>query len=357
MQDKIKLLAEDCVKVGDKLYFMAKDANFFFTFDLNKEEIDILDSLPEEDTISKRLGAKIVCWNDKLIFVPMTAKKIWIYNLETHTWKGYERKKIGDGKTKDEMFQGVLWKNVLYLIGSNYPAIIRMDLESEKIDYIEEPYVRLKEKREEILDCYFRTDYVQKNNLIYMATCLDNMILVFNMDTLEWNWEVVGNKGNTYSGITYYENNFWLAPRRNSPIVKWNGKTKWKEYSLPAEFELEKFYFLGIIDGGNKIICPGFGDEKTLIIEENKMRIQKGKYTFYKKLNSNLLVRLTDEGKLEIEDLEKHVIKTYWLYVSGKAISSFLKNKWYGVGKKRMDMEDNIYNLNSFLGLLVEDKL
>ena len=54
-----------------------------FSFNLETEQVEIVDSIPEEMFSTYRLGNKIVSWGEELIFVPMAAKKIWRYNITT----------------------------------------------------------------------------------------------------------------------------------------------------------------------------------------------------------------------------------------------------------------------------------
>lgn len=303
----LSLMAEDCVQVDNQLIFIAKDINIIYSLDLKTGEIVIIDSIPEENVLETRLGAKIVHWKEELIFAPMNAKKIWIYNIKTKQWHGLERKKIEGNKTKLEMFEAVLFKNTMFIIGSNYPAIICLDLQTENMTYVEEPYVWLKEKKEELTDCYFRCGYVQKENFLYLASCLQNLVLKFNMETYDHEWIKVGDDNNRYSGIEWDGKNFWLAPRKNTTIVKWDGVDTAIEYPLPAEFQDENFHFLGVVCEQDNIVFPGLLSPYKIVIsdlEQEEMRVMKGQYSFYKKINNMLLISQDLEGNIHIKDKE-----------------------------------------------------
>ena len=109
MKDRelVTLLAEDCVQVNNFLFFIARDVNFVFCLNLDTGKVDLLDSIPEEDIRSARLGANIAYWNNELIFTPMKAEKIWIYNLWTREWHGLKRKRTVDSTVENEMFQQI----------------------------------------------------------------------------------------------------------------------------------------------------------------------------------------------------------------------------------------------------------
>lgn len=325
----VSMVAEDCVQVDNQLIFIARDINIVYSLDLDTGEIILIDSIPEEDVLAKRLGAKIVYWKDELIFAPMKAKKIWIYNLKTRVWHYLERKNLENNQTDMEMFEAVLYENRLFIIGSNYPAIICLNLQTESITYIEKPYERLKEKKEKLADCYFRCGYVQKENYLYLASSLENLVLEFNMDTYDYKWVKVGDDKNRYSGIACDGKNFWLAPRLNTAIVKWDGVDTVTEYLLPIEFQVEKYHFLGVVCVHDKIIFPGMLSPYEIVIsdlERVEMRVAKGQYNFYKKINNVLLANQDLEGKINIKYLEG-IDKNYNCFIKKERISKYLKNK------------------------------
>lgn len=325
----LSMVAEDCVQVGNQLIFIARYINIVYSLDLDTGEIMLIDSIPEEDVLAERLGAKLVHWKDELIFAPMKAKKIWIYNLKTREWHGLERKKLEDNKTDLEMFEAILYDNKLFIIGSNYPAIICLDLQTEKMTYIEELYNRLKVKKEKLADCYFRCGYVQKENYLYIASSLENLVLEFNMDTYDYSWIKVGDDKNRYSGITWDGNHFWLAPRLNTAVVKWDGVNTVTEYPLPTELQEEKYNFLGAICVHNNIVFPGMLAPYGIVIsnlEQGEMKTVQGQYYFYKKINNVLVVNQDIEGRINIKNAED-IDKEFTCCIKKEKIKKYLENR------------------------------
>ncbi len=324
--NKIILCAEDCVKVANKIYFISKDINIVFEIDLLTREINIVDSIPEESILSKRLGAKILCWRDELIFAPMTAKKIWRYSLKTKIWKGYERESLRDGNTGNEMFDAVLYGDNAFIIGSNYPAIMCINLLTEEVEYIKEPYDILTEKRKSLEDCYFRTSYVHIDDAIYLATCLDNKVLRLNLNTKSYEWISVGAEGNRYSGITWDGKDFWLSPRMNTSLVRWDGKECVTEYKLPDKFCEKRLYFLGIVSKDKSMILPAFYTGNSLIMNKDDKVFEEldVAYYFYKNYD-DISISLTSKGELIIT--EDNEIRNIYLEFDRKILSDYIKSK------------------------------
>lgn len=299
MKHMTKIFMEDCVLVGKKIYFFSRDWNALYVADLKLKRTEFVSAMPEEDILARRLCAGIMYHKKKLILIPMTAKKIWIYDLKTDEWKGLERAYTAGEDYHKEIFRAVEYKNNLFLIGSNYPAIIRMDMDTYKLEYLTEPYTFLEPLKKEI-EGYFRSDFCLKENQLLVASCLNNFVLCIDLDTLDFEWREVGNEDFRYSGIAWDGEQYWLSPRTGSPIVKWDGKDKVEFFPLPEGFDNTKYNFLGVqyIDG--KLIFPGMLQDKTLVIEPHAqvqpIQVCEGQYTFYRGIGKDGLLSQTAKG-------------------------------------------------------------
>ncbi|HCT89980.1 MAG TPA: hypothetical protein DF613_01155, partial [Lachnospiraceae bacterium] len=220
---------------------------------------------------------------DKLIFLPTRAKNIWISDKDLQNWEKIQYKNKLEENAQNIALQGLLYKNKLYIIGANYPAIMCMDSD-KKITYIHKPYKRLTEIHNKVKDVYFRKDYVLKDSVLYLASCLDNYVLKLSLDDHNYEWEKVGNRGNRYSGIALSGKKFWLSPRDNmSKIVKWDGQNEVEEIDLPAKFKKCKYPFLGVLCDEKKIFFPGKEQGESIIYSScGEMTVIKGQYQFCK---------------------------------------------------------------------------
>lgn len=303
------VFTEDCVEIDGSLFFAARDFNCICSLDLKNGNLSLIDSFPQGSIFDYRLGAKTVAAGSRLIFPPMRAQKIWSYDIEQKKWEGTERKQLTNGETAGEMFQAVEYSGKLFLIGCNYPAIICRDLQTQKTVYIEEPYCEWKKKGMQMADSYFRSDCAQKGNYLYLAACIDNLVLEFDMETYAYRWIEVGSAQNRYSGIAYDGKDFWLAPRCRTPIVKWDGENEWKEYPLPEEILESKgrFAFLGAIYAHGQVIFPGMEQPNTIVVnpcEDPQLTVVSGQYTFCKPYKDGLSIRQNTEGRIEILDAD-----------------------------------------------------
>ncbi len=351
---KMKTIAiEDCERIGDKLYFIDKKINLVYCMGIMTGEIVIIGSMPEEKIFSNRLGAKIIHYNNSLYFSPMYAKKIWKYNLNTLEWTGYERKNLPNWTNDQDMFQAVLWHNKIFFIGSHYPAIIVFDLETDSMEYIVEPYCEIYKTAEAKMDACFRTDYVQIGDVIYMASCVTNEVFMFNLESYEYNYIEVGNKNYSYSGIDYDGELFYLSPRKNGPIIVWDGKKIIREISISSIYGDKDIYiFGGVVCKNNEVYFPSCFHDYSLVLENksdyNSLRAYKEKYHFYKKIDPKTYVKLNSCGCMCIDFGSKKY--SYDLSIERDIISEWIRrNGKYGEIMDGYFFENESINLKDLL--------
>lgn len=265
-------------------------------------EISPLGSIPEEPIRSKRVSSKIVSWNDDLYIAPLLTKKIWKYNQNNQQWTGYKREELCNWTRRQDMSQAVLYKDRIFFIGCLYPAIIVMNPYTDDIKYITSPYnekMELVSKKKEI---WFRTDYVIKNNYIYLASCVDDTVLCMDLDTYEYEYKQIGEKSYAYSGIGWDGELFYLSPRNTGPIVIWDGEKIVGEIDI--KFPPNEKKILGsALCLEDKIVFPAIFSKNTVELIKNvgyQIVYRNKQYFFYEKIDQETIVSLDTEGIIEI---------------------------------------------------------
>lgn len=344
MGAKVRLLSEDCVKVGDFIYFISGDYNIVFRIELSSGELSIVGSFPEEKMLARRLGSKIIEFNNELIFAPMAAKKIWKYNIDRKEWKGYEIKDIDGFEGTYDIFQALVYKDKIYMFGSNYPAIIIFDPMTDTCEYIEDPYSEKTDLKKTVKDGYFRSDYVQIENRIYRASELKNEVLIFNLDTYEYEYVTVGKAGFRYSGIDFDGSYFYLAPRKKTPAVKWDGKKDFEIIEIPFKNKKEKSAIGGTLCKDGKVYFYSCFINESYVLDDTKaltdIRVYKRQYLFNKRIESDVYASLDTEAHFSIEYNENLI--EYDLEMDHSTIDDYLIHEM----KKRGETID-LYSTNN----------
>lgn len=311
---------EDCAVVGQDVYFILKKINLICKWNMKSLKTEIISCIPQEGILQERLCARIAHWNEKLIFVPMNAKRIWIYSLAAEEWHsialpGYE-------DDPDKMMQAILLNDVLYMIGCRIPAIFILDLRTESLRIIAKPFERMKKKADSGI-C-FRRDCVLKDGTLFLASCLDNTVVKFHIEAEKVEFLRIGSAGNRYSGIAWDGNYFWLAPRGNRPIVRWDGGMSTREYAIPLGGE-SPIDFLGVTVLENSVFFPGRWHSHSLCISFDDMEnisIVAQAYFIYKK-SRNGLISLDQNGAWQMKtDIER----TFHAGVSAEQVENYFRD-------------------------------
>lgn len=325
----IDLLAYRCTYWEGKLYCLTKDFNLLFSVDPQDGKIELLDIIPEENLLTTYLSGFMNIYNGKLILTPNKTKKIWIYDLVSKHWDSLTIKKYEHYWATGGIQQIYVYNNKLFLVGGDYPAILCLDLENNSCDYIEEPYKEIMARHPDRDYLYFRSYGVQLENNLYLASCLDNFVLKLDMETRKHRWIKVGDDNYTYSGITWDGNNFWLSPRLNSDIVKWDGKDETKILPLSRELtEADQIHSWEACYDGSQVVLPNASYPKSILIDPQNDRFQfcEQQYPLFTRLDNGMVVSQTIDGDLSVST-ENSSRKTYHIAVEGDQLKRFYEER------------------------------
>ena len=297
MQDRVKLLVKDCVKVNNVFYCIAKQFNLIFSLDVNTGKVEILSIIPDNAYEGEEYCGCITFYDDELYIGSIMSNDIWIFNVEMKKWDKIERKEIPN-KSTGSLLQAFVYNEHVYMIGGSYPAIIIIDPKTKQIEYIEKPF---KDKNDnDITDAFFRAQHVLIDDTIYIPCCFNNTVLKMNLCTTEYEWIRVGESFNRYSGITFADGFFWLAPRHNSNVVRWDGRQNIYEFGLSERYDVS-VYFGGCCRSGDEIYFWNIvnGETFSVDINEKTRKENKHKYVLIKEFD-NLTVLQKMDGFFEI---------------------------------------------------------
>lgn len=194
---------------------------------------------------------------NKIILIPHNAEGIYVYDM-----KKKQGMKIFLPKFKKVagMFDGAIeYNEKLFLLPRTYPAILSIDIQSLEICEYEEcvkPFL-LEDKKEQM----FHWAYIQKDQYLYLASCNDSRILIFNMEDGSYEIKKIGNYPYGYYRLVCDEDYFWFAAYKANCIVRWDEQTgETREYTYPIEQEpLQGIYFSSLLNRNEEIVvCYGF---------------------------------------------------------------------------------------------------
>lgn len=292
--DKGMLQTECIARKGNKVFFSSISRNIVYKCDLHTGKTSIIGIVPGEDYFSKRLFGGIEVWKESLYFIPLNAKKLWIYNTELKKWNSIDIRNADKSNNELKFFASCIYKNKLYMFGFRYPAIIIIDLETECVVYDEDSLKKVTVCSQKKHDGIFRTNYVKKSNYIYLASCVSNQVFKYNLEEYKGRWYDIGESSDRFSGIVFDGEYYWLSPRMNSKVIKWDGKCKIENYYLKNDDKGDgRVHNLGIaIDENRNIVIPSLDDTLSYIKTKDEEYFEKkieNKYLLFRNTGKELI--------------------------------------------------------------------
>lgn len=228
--EKYKLVFENCMKMGEDIWFSAGNYNGLYRYNLNEKNIERVANFPNEDMIQWDLYHNVCKYHNSLVFIPCYANTISIYNIEKKVFDQIEIPDVKKNiKNVPDFLEGKIYKDKLFVIGYAYPGIIKVDLKTYKVEIV----YRVHKNNKYISDIYFGNRVEDDKNLLYIPCSYRNAILIFNMDCNKVFFKEIGNSSNRYSHLVKDNNNLYLFDKNSGNVIFWDKKNdKWKEINI-----------------------------------------------------------------------------------------------------------------------------
>lgn len=274
---------EAVAKADDHVaYAASNEYNALFKIDLDSGNCTYIMLFPGEQLNGVRLFVKANRINNKIYFIPASAKKMAIYDMETGNIENIaielpQRDKYPHYKPSSKFNGSVVFGKYLFMVPCTYPGIVRIDTDTTEITYFdnwvcEEKYL-------------FRKSPMVDGNCFFMPSVINNIVLKFDMHTCNGVLFHVGTHNSGSWSMCKAGNEYWLAPQKPGPIIKWNPvSNETVEYdNYPVDFEGKDFYFTQIYGRGNNLyLIPAYANMGiTLNTETGQM--QKSRFPDFKK--------------------------------------------------------------------------
>ena len=241
---------EDFVEDGDYIWFSAIDMNGLFRMNMITQETEFIGHFPNEPKDGKRLYFACTRKDNLIIFAPFKAKNGVIYDTLTGQFISLI---VHDHSLLDndlEKFSGIVtYKNKIFLLPCLYPAIVGYSLKNKSIKHYNDWVETLSKACEVSKDAYARSYMIREDRYILIPLCNANAVLEFDMEEEKSKIYVVGKEGDSYSGICYDGQYYWLSPRHDGSIIKWdkNNNEITRINQFPMGYEKCKYSFIDTI--------------------------------------------------------------------------------------------------------------
>lgn len=268
-------------------YGSSSKFNGLFRINMNTGECSYLQMFPKEKASARRLHTKAFLYENKIFFIPCTAKNISIYDIEKDNITSIELKEVDSQKypwylAGNKFNDGVLYKDSLFLVASTYPAIVKLDLKTYLLEYYSQ-WIKG--------EFAFRKSPAIVGEMFYVPSIKGNEVLCFDMETRKAKLYNVGEDNNGSWGICRIEDDLWISPQEPGPIIQWNIYTgNVKEYSnYPPQYDDGGFACTKIYKTQEKVgLLPAYANMALLvdiktgkIYQNDVLKKNKGELTSY----------------------------------------------------------------------------
>ena len=362
---KRRLTYNNLVTDGNKVWLW--DIYFNALFCCNKGE-SIAERLTPFCNNKNNLGmqySKILKYKKNIIAVPALADNILLYDTETRETRyiAFEADKISAkyGKFWDVIGVG----KFAFLIGYYSSCVLKFNMETGRV----EKCVQLC-SQENSGSVLFKFGFLEED-VILIPSCTDRVVYELNIYSMEYKKNVLDNSANGFNAICKAADDYWLLPRYDGPVVKWNRRKGTIQY-YPVEvkdFDFSLSPGLGFLqyDGSclwafplkaNKIIKIdinlGYMEEEKDInsyFEYLDMPGDIQKYSYVKIQKDMLYVHTWVSRELICYNTSSGELAAYAYYISNRDYRKYI---WESNWEKTMG-EDAEFKLCDFIDVLTED--
>lgn len=246
-------------KEKDSIFFVPENAGLshdLYQIDLETETVDRVTTFPgiPNNIRDSYMGIKKI--QNNIILIPYNTEDIYIYDIEKKQGRKIVLNKV---KNSDMLFsEAVEYKDKLFLIPQCYPALVSLNIDNLEIHEYEDCIKPFLQSGENIP--LFIWAYLKKGQYLYLASCNNSKIIIFNMEDASFEIKKIGNYLYGYVNMIFDGKYFWLAAYKENRIVRWREETgETEEYIYPiAETQKPDEAWSTLLNFEDKIIvCYG----------------------------------------------------------------------------------------------------
>ena len=281
IEKKYHATFENAIMHRGKIFFTDYDSPRLFVYD-GREEVTMLAHLPGGEN-QKRAYGTICAYEDCLYVASFNAEgEIYKCNINNGEFEKIDISERSNSQivNNGKFFNSYVVDNKIYFVGGSFLGIIIYDPKKKECviwdNWIKDVLSLTGELDGKVI--FRRTILINKK--IVAPMCNNNTVFIFDLNSQEYGVFQIGEKGDGFSAICFDGEFFWLAPRNEGEIIKWDAKTNQLfEFSNYPEGYIRKAYSTSdIFVLNDKVIITPM--ESNMILEVNRFT---GKIKEYKK--------------------------------------------------------------------------
>jgi hypothetical protein len=179
--------------------------------------------------------------NNKIYFSPFASKHIGVFDLKSNRFSFIP---FDDSFTGLAFISAFVYGYNVYFTPRNYPGFMKLNTLTLEVSFINDWVEQIMDDLELSNDFLCSLGIQISKDEFAVTTARTNALIIYNMRTNESKVYKIGNKEWRYKHLCFDGKDFWLLPRRNAPIVRWNRETN----------DLTEYYSNYISECGDKTL-------------------------------------------------------------------------------------------------------
>ena len=198
---------------GDDIWFVHGKMNVLLRYNMIENHTYVIDTIPNEEMFQESSYQGIYKWENKIFLIPCWAREIAIYDIAYGKFVKLPLKKIENYENRILFCKVYVFKKYLYCIPYYYKAILRIDLESDCVEYI--PIVGIEKE--------YISDTTRVGNEIIAVYSETNKALFFNMESETVCLRQLGSSARRFTNIASIGDALYLFDEDTRFIIKVSG--------------------------------------------------------------------------------------------------------------------------------------
>lgn len=223
-KDWDKVTCNDWCEDERRIWLSLINKNAICEIDKSSKNVKILGYFPHNGLGEDDLSLSVEKCENYVIFCPFKAKDIGIFNISTEKLEFINVAFLLDRSEGIELFyRMIVFKKNIFFLGIRCPVIMRLDLETRKIDLFDDWLEKIEQQK-----CnngvYFTDGYAQRGNELYLPIGRCSGILKVNLDKMNWDYIKLNFGVDGILGMVQNENLIWFTAndKRASCFFQWD---------------------------------------------------------------------------------------------------------------------------------------
>jgi len=220
-----------CYDDGNYIWFMDCN-NILYRYNKQEKKSEYINIIAGKNYNAYK---DIAANNNKLYFAPDTADDILFFDINENKFGQINFKTDASRKFK----YVVSFKNFIYFLPIEEPAIMKLNTNTNEIEYFLQWVNEISKLKGEA--SFFFCGHCIIDAEIALIIQGSNAVMFFNMETGSYEIKRIGGKNEDYVTICFDGQNYYIVPRYEKYIVKWNRQSnEISKIKFPSSFSRKK---------------------------------------------------------------------------------------------------------------------